>query len=685
MTLFARAFLAAAVAVFCSFAGFAEGGWRVSVDGRDLQLRTCRAEVQAPYQFGSFEVKGGEEVVVTAPDGTVEKFLAEKPFKRIFDPDHRRSVLILFGDAPETDVPDRNDPKVRWFGPGEHKAGAITLTDGETLYLARGAVVHGGLYARGRDIRVTGRGILTGVDYPKCKGPFAFFAYFDHCTNLVVRGVTLTEPYHWTLAVSQSRKVLIEDVRLCCGNILNDDGIDLMNASEVTIRNAFVRTQDDAIAVKGMDFRPVAERSPCEDILVEDSTLWVDRANVFRIGYESNASAFRRLTFRGIDVHAYSHKCRPVGHEWAHAVVWLQPSNGLRISDVLFEDLRVRSDGTDMPLVIAEPRVTRCFKLGDGSDPYSGEMTFDEYTTGGSVDWAVFRRLTVVGERGAFRGIVHAAGRSPSESVRGLRFEDCARFDTPLTAQSPNVTIGAFAEARFAVTGGGIVETSPVSRMDSKTGNYWREPGVFGEYWWANRFLAKHNEIDAWRGKAVDVVLLGDSIMHFWEWKHPASWGRFTEGRHVLNLGYGGDRTETVIWRILHGELDGYHARTVVLMIGTNNNTAETTDPANVAKGVERIVALIRERQPEARIVLHPIFPRGVSAQSGHAAPRARNERTNALLKAFADKDGEIVWVDFNDRFLDASGWVPKTLMADEIHPTDAGYDLWMDALAPVL
>lgn len=427
----------------------ADMGWRVSVDGREIPLRTCPADVWAPYAFGSFEVAGGEQVVVTSPRGVVERFVAEKPFRRIFDPDRRKSVLVLFGDAPETDVPDRNDPKVKWFGPGEHHAGGISLKDGETLYLERGAVVYGGLYARGRDITVAGRGILTGADYPKCKGPFPFFTYFDHCTNLVVRGVTLTEPYHWTLAVSQSRKVLIEDVRLCAGNIINDDGIDLMNTSEATIRDVFVRTQDDAIAVKGMDFRPPAERSPCEDILVENCTLWVDRANVFRIGFESNASAFRRLTFRDIYVHAYSHRCRPVGHEWARAVVWLQPSNGLKISDVLFEDLHVRSDGTDMPLVIAEPRLTRCFRIGSGSDPYSGKVEREFYKTGGSVDGVTFRRMTVDGVKGAFHGIVHAKGRSPSEAVSNLRFVNCVRFGEPLTAKSPYVTVGEFSSAQF--------------------------------------------------------------------------------------------------------------------------------------------------------------------------------------------------------------------------------------------
>jgi beta-glucosidase len=84
--------------------------------------------------------------------------------------------------------------------------------------------------------------------------------------------------------------------------------------------------------------------------------------------------------------------------------------------------------------------------------------------------------------------------------------------------------------------------------------------------------------------------------------------------------------------------------------------------------------------------VLHPIFPRGNSVKSvRHVEARARNDRTNALLKQFADRDGKIIWIDFNDKLVDATGWVPKTIMRDEIHPTAAGYDIWMEALAPVI
>ena len=245
---------------------------------------------------------------------------------------------------------------------------------------------------------------------------------------------------------------------------------------------------------------------------------------------------------------------------------------------------------------------------------------------------------------------------------------------------------GHGAESKPALEQATAKESLPTSKMDSRTKDPKRDPGIFGDYWWANRFLSRHQEIEKARGKRVDVVLLGDSIMHFWEWKHPKSWAKFTAGRRVLNLGYGGDFTQNVIWRVEHGELDGYEAKCVVVMIGTNNNTFKDTNPENVAAAVEKIVAMVRERQPKAKVVLHPIFPRGRSAESTkHAAARARNDRTNELLKRFAERDGKVIWIDFNDRFVDESGWVPKSLMADEIHPTDAGYDIWMEALSPVL
>ena len=243
--------------------------------------------------------------------------------------------------------------------------------------------------------------------------------------------------------------------------------------------------------------------------------------------------------------------------------------------------------------------------------------------------------------------------------------------------------VSALVGCILAVSAAEPVEVTAVGKVENRTKDPNRDPGIFGDYWWANRFLSRHLLVESLKGQTVDVVFVGDSIMHFWEWKHPESWRKFCAGRKVLNLGYGGDRTQNVIWRLQHGELDGYAAKRVVVMIGTNNNSSGDTDPANVAKGVEKIISIVKEKQPGAEIVLHPIFPRGNGPDSKrHAAAKARNDRTNELLAKFAGEHPEIKWIDFNAKLVDETGWVPASLMADQIHPTDAGYAIWAEVLS---
>ena len=227
-----------------------------------------------------------------------------------------------------------------------------------------------------------------------------------------------------------------------------------------------------------------------------------------------------------------------------------------------------------------------------------------------------------------------------------------------------------------------------ISRMENRTTNPKRDPGLFGDYWWANRFLSRHRLIEEYKAKGgeVDLVLVGDSITHFWEWAHPAAWAKLVKGgRRVLNLGYGGDGTQNVIWRIEHGELDGYRAKVVVLMIGTNNNSGKRNKPEDVARATIKIIEMIRARQPQAKLVVHPIFPRGLSAEDDNTVKREKNARTSAAVKAYVDLHPEIAWVDFNDRLVDGTGWVPKAMMTDGLHPTDKGYDVWLQALEPFL
>ena len=201
-----------------------------------------------------------------------------------------------------------------------------------------------------------------------------------------------------------------------------------------------------------------------------------------------------------------------------------------------------------------------------------------------------------------------------------------------------------------------------------------------GTDWWGRRF-AEHRDFIAGH-KSIDLVMAGDSITHFWESYGGAAYASLTNRFTVLNCGYGGDQTQNVIWRFMHGELDGYRAKTVMLTIGTNNNGIRGYNPTNTAAGVKACLDLVAKKQPQAKVLLCAIPPRAVGTADGDTAKDgadARNRETNALIRKFADGK-RVVWVDFREKFF-VDGRIPKSLMGDYIHPTEKGYAIWLEEI----
>lgn len=194
---------------------------------------------------------------------------------------------------------------------------------------------------------------------------------------------------------------------------------------------------------------------------------------------------------------------------------------------------------------------------------------------------------------------------------------------------------------------------------------------------WLRRFAAKRREIKDSGGK-IDLVFAGDSITQGWEGAGKEVLAELAKTYSILDIGYGGDATQHLAWRLENGELDGYKAKCVMLLIGTNNG-GDT--PERIAAGVRTCLDTIRRKQPQAKVILLPIFPRGADKT---AWERAHNGKVNAIIRGYADGK-DVFWVDFNRRFLkdDGSETLPREMMSDLLHPTRAGYEIWREEVEP--
>ena len=177
------------------------------------------------------------------------------------------------------------------------------------------------------------------------------------------------------------------------------------------------------------------------------------------------------------------------------------------------------------------------------------------------------------------------------------------------------------------------------------------------------------------------MIMIGDSITHHFESEGKKVWNKYLKPLNVFNLGFSGDRTENVLWRLRNGEVEGLSPKLITLMIGTNNTGHRTEPPEETAVGIKEILRELRARMPEAKILLLAIFPRD---EKPDGDMRKQNDAINAIIKDFGD-DKDIFFLDIGDKFLDDNGNLSKKIMPDALHPNLDGYQIWDDAMMPVV
>jgi len=202
----------------------------------------------------------------------------------------------------------------------------------------------------------------------------------------------------------------------------------------------------------------------------------------------------------------------------------------------------------------------------------------------------------------------------------------------------------------------------------------------------SNSMLA-HRQLLAKRTQGrIDVYFVGNSITRRWgATDYPellANWKANFFGWNAADFGWGGDRIQNMLWRLEQGELDGVNPKVIVILAGTNNvgNTPGGNEKvAGIVRGLQALVHACRRRAPNATIILTGIFPR-----NDNMAVIPEITRINAALSRFAD-GRTIRYININAQLADKDGALFAGMMGDGLHPTVKGYQVWADALKPVL
>src|SRR6266550_4277242 len=193
------------------------------------------------------------------------------------------------------------------------------------------------------------------------------------------------------------------------------------------------------------------------------------------------------------------------------------------------------------------------------------------------------------------------------------------------------------------------------------------------------------------RHRGNDVYFEGDSITRRWgAVDYPdllANWKQNFFGWNAADFGWGGDRTQNILWRLENGELDGVNAKVVILLAGTNNvGDLSTPDGAyaradEVTRGLQAILHVIQKKAPAATIIVMGIFSR-----NDNMAFIPLIDRINRRLSEFADGQ-RIRYLNINDKLAGSDGRLLDGMInaKDKLHPTVKAYQAWADALKPIL
>ena len=197
----------------------------------------------------------------------------------------------------------------------------------------------------------------------------------------------------------------------------------------------------------------------------------------------------------------------------------------------------------------------------------------------------------------------------------------------------------------------------------------------YDDEWWTDRHNDKIKNVKT----NQKIIFIGNSITHWWE--NETSWTELNQryNNKITNLGYAGDQTQHVIWRLENGEFPkGINAEYVVVKIGTNNAWSA---PESTAAGIGKIIEIINKNSSSSKIILVSILPRGSGNDDEHTK---RNNAVNEIIKNY-DGCSRIQYLNLAQYYINNNGKLKSELFTDGLHLSPAGYKIWKEKLMEII
>ncbi|NJN26174.1 MAG: hypothetical protein HC819_09450 [Cyclobacteriaceae bacterium] len=349
-------------------------------------------------QISSYSIKPKSKAIAGWLEHNTLTFEIDKPQMLLVEINHEKPLLLALLPL-EHHQPDPESADVMWFGPGIHEPGPIYPTDGQTIYLAPGALVKGRIYGDGvKNVKVTGRGILDARGYTSKPDKICAIE-FKNSDHIAIEGIGLRAGAWWQTLFVKCNDVSVGWMHLLSFG-LNNDGIDIDGVTDFRAHDCFIGCGDDGFGWHAVNAEANGE-PPTKNCLAENCVIYnVHAGNGLRVGASMETTLFRNIVFKNIDVlHHANAGIRSDHSDWALC------------EEIVFEHFYIEKPGRPIEIRIEKTR-------------YSNDTGYRDER--GHINGLYFKYVTANG------GEVVLEGYDDNHLIENVHFIQCLNDGIPL-------------------------------------------------------------------------------------------------------------------------------------------------------------------------------------------------------------------------------------------------------------